>query len=127
MSYKRLVELLRESTSTRDVRERIRLLKLVIARAKAEFPEIQEGLAVLDRQLTILSQGVNWEAYSSYALAGRWDFIGTDENYFYFAHFLSQIDDITAGVIELLEFARKSKRNEILKELEEEVLADGAQ
>ena len=117
-----IFSLLKDASLAKNPREQIRLIRLAIAEAKAMYPEIKAGLQVLDKNLDILSRGINWEAFNSYQAIGKWEFIGNDDNYFIFAHYLTRIDEIASEVLRLVEEARKDKKKDFLKDLVEVVM-----
>ena len=117
-----IFSLLKEASLAKNPREQIRLIRLAIAEAKAKYPEIQAGLQVLDKNLDILSRGINWEAFNSYQAIGKWEFIGNDDNYFIFAHYLTRIDEIASEVLRLVEEAGKERMKDLIKDFKEVVM-----
>ena len=117
-----IFSLLKDASLAKNPREQIRLIRLAIAEAKAMYPEIKASLQVLDKNLDILSRGINWESFNAYSIAGRWEFVGNDDNYFIFAHYLTRIDEIASEVLRLVEEARKERKDDFLKDLVEVVM-----
>lgn len=88
-------------------RVKISYLRLAIALVETMAPEFKEELSKIEKRLRTISSQANWDAYGSYALAGRWEALN-DQEYFVFADLLSELDDVATTLMGLIE--RKKAR-----------------
>jgi len=107
--------LLTKYSESNHPRAKISFLRLAIARAMTIAPEFKEELTELKRRLRNIASQANWEAFNAYQVAGRWDFVGNDNNYFIFADLLAELDDIAHALMTIYE----KKKAELLRLLEE--------
>ena len=103
----RLNSLLRSYAEANHPRVKISYLRLAIALVETMAPEFKEELSKIEKRLRTISSQANWDAYGSYALAGRWEALN-DQEYFVFADLLSELDDVATTLMGLIE--RKKAR-----------------
>jgi len=108
-----VTSLLKNYAEANHPRTKISYLRLAIALVETMAPEFAEELDTLMKRTRKISSQVNWDAYGSYALAGRWEALN-DQEYFVFADLLSELDDIATTLMGLVE-RRKIKIKEMLR------------
>ena len=102
MISERLNSLFSAYAKSERPREKIVLLREIIAVMKAAYPQHREKLETLEGRVSTIARFANWDAYTSYAAVGRWEVLD-DGEYFAFNELLAELDDILSTLVYLVE------------------------